>query len=169
MVDKVRVGFRSLFYFPGTFAHELLHYIGFRLMGFRGLSLSLLPKATSTQEIIMGSVSASLAEDKTRLRGFVPAILPKLWWIALYYLLTYIGWVEVVYVEGYKGIFLNLEAMDFSDATTYLMLYITLQLFYAGGLSFQDWKTAFAAIFSLYGLSILSLGVLAAIYSGVLA
>lgn len=169
MVDRIRFALQALFYFPGTFAHELLHYIGFRLMGFRGLSLSLIPKATGTQEIIMGSVSATLAEDKTRLRGFIPAILPKLWWVALYYLLSYAGWAEAVYVGEYKGIFLNFENIDFFDGSTYFMLYLTLQLFYAGGLSFQDWKTAFAAIFSLYGLSILSLGVLAAIYSGVLA
>lgn len=157
---KIRFFLRVLFYLPGTFLHEMAHYVGLTLMGYRNKSLSLWPKdILSGYEITMGTASGSLMPNQSKIRYVVPALLPKIYLVALYYFLNYLNILTVDLEEGALSIHFIIDSLDFHDYYTYLIIYTSIQLWWASSLSYQDIKMAFIGIVSLYGLILISGGV----------
>lgn len=111
-------------------------------------------------EIVMGQVSASLGKDMSRLRWLIPAIAPKLWWVLLYFALEALQIVTLETASDGVVIGLSYASIDWSEPASYLYLYALMQMLWAGTLSFQDYKVAFGALLSFWGLFLLISGVL---------
>ncbi|PCI30149.1 MAG: hypothetical protein COB67_02370 [SAR324 cluster bacterium] len=154
-MNRVRFFIKTIFYLPGTFLHEFLHYIGAKILGMRNVSISLLPKVGEGPEVIMGSVNANLSSNHSSLRWLVPALLPKAWWIVLYFLISYYGWVEISIEEN--AVYFYPENIH-NQLEDYIIGYIAMQLFWAGSLSFQDWKVAMHSLVSVKGMLLIGGG-----------
>jgi len=156
--QKIRFFFKVIFYLPGTFLHEFSHLLGFWIMGFNNLKFSLIPKnILSSFEITMGSATASLSENQSRIRLILPAISPKFFLFPLYYLLNYFGVLHIEMYSNAVDISIFFKELDFLNPYTYLLLYLSMQLFWASSLSFQDWKMFFSGIFSFWGIIMIGL------------
>lgn len=152
-IYKIRFIAKTIFYLPGTLLHEVAHLVGFKLMGFRNLKLSVIPKnILSSYEITMGTATASLPDNYSKIRLIFPSIFPKIFIVALYYFLKYYNIIEL---EAYSNAFtvsIYYEHLSLLDYRTYLILYVFSQLIWASSLSFQDWKMFFTGLFSLGGM-----------------
>ena len=150
--QKIRFVFKTIFYLPGTLLHELAHFIGFWIMGFRDLKLSIIPKnILSSYEVTMGTATAMLPNNYSKVRLVLPAILPKIFILLLYYLLEYLDLIETEFYTNALSISFYFESLSLFDYQTYLILYLSTQLIWASSLSFQDWKMFFLGLFSLGG------------------
>ncbi len=149
---KIRFIIKAIFYLPGTLLHEIAHLVGFKVMGFENLKLSIIPKnILSSYEITMGTATAALPSNYSKVRLLLPSIFPKIFLVALYYFLSYYNIVELEFYSNALGISIFYEHFSLLDYKTYLILYISSQLIWASSLSFQDWKMFFTGLFSLGG------------------
>lgn len=153
-IYKVRFLLKTIFLLPGTFMHELLHYVGLKLFGFADVSLTLMPRKLNAQgEYVMGSARGLLYEGQSSVRWIVPALIPKIWWVALYFLLSYNGLFAFEYSGGDVGLYFFFGEVDYASLEWWGIAYLALQLWWAGTLSFQDWVMAARGVLTPAGLT----------------
>ena len=117
----------SLLTLPGTFMHELMHFIvSFILLG-NPVSFSVIPKRAGNK-IILGSVSST---NVRFYNGFFIALAPLLLLPLSYFLLVYLSRVQETYYF-------------------YIGIYLIANLIYASIPSSTDWKLAFKKSWLLF-------------------
>jgi len=154
----LRLILKFIFFFPGTFLHELAHYVAALFLG-RAEGFSVWPKIEGNS-FVFGSV-----KSRTRykvLSSFI-ALAPVIWWgvlvLALRYL-HFIGTPNGVPSINFGMIVMKLKAFTSSDA---LFLWLFLQIVWAGRPSLQDVKNFISGFFSVSGVMLIS-AVAAVIY-----
>ncbi len=144
---RIRLLLKILFLFPGTFLHELSHYIAALVFG-RPAGFSVVPRI-SGDSLIFGSVKAG-----TRFRVFSSfiAIAPLVWWLVLYLFLAHFRVMRINRLTPGFDMTLSPGMMRFFSAGNLLLIWLAIQLLWAGRLSTRDIRTFFAGLFSLSGL-----------------
>lgn len=160
------------FYLFGTFAHEMAHWIVAKLTLSQTPSsamieeedengnihkkmvagFTIIPRITKTK-VVYGHV---LSIPRIQAAFVLIAIAPLVWYVALYYFLSYYNLLFIAIENG--KIYLNFEYEAFLNYQNWLLLYISLQLLWAGKLSGQDIKVFFKGIFSISFLFIAFVG-----------
>ncbi|MHC3995697.1 hypothetical protein ACXWTF_12805 [Thiomicrolovo sp. ZZH C-3] len=155
LIYRLRFILKTFFFLPGTLLHEFLHWFGLIMLGFRNTSLTLIPrKASVGNEYVMGSASGSLARSQSDIRWIIPALLPKISWAALYWLLVFFEIAEVQCAGGACSIRFFYGDLNYGSWPFWLLVYVMMQLWWAGTLSFQDWIMVAKGVTSGAGLVI---------------
>lgn len=148
---KLKLIGKFIFYFFGTFLHELSHYTAAFSLG-KPEGFSLMPKIEGGS-FIFGSVRYRVRYKA--LSSFI-ASAPLLWWVVLVRMLLYFkliqmsGWIPHL---NYSLIWQRLKAFSFSDG---IFIWLFIQLLWAGRLSSKDIKNFFSGIFSVSGFVLIS-------------
>jgi hypothetical protein len=140
----IRLLLKVVFLFVGTFLHELAHYAAALVFG-RPAGFSVVPRI-SGDSLIFGNVKAG-----TRYKVFSSfiAVSPLVWWLVLYLLLVHFRAARAII--DIPGVHFAFGTRSFSLPNLFL-LWLAVQLLWAGRLSSQDIRTFFAGLFSLSGL-----------------
>lgn len=155
----VKESWKSILFLPGTFLHELSHYLVAVLTGSTVVAFSLIPKVefsqNGTYRVTYGSVQ-SVAKIKAAyiLIGLSPLLLL----IPIYYILDYLNFF--IYHDGYYNINFN-EALTLKNILWDILI---IQLLSGCLPSSQDIKVVLSGIFSISGVVIITLIVLMTIY-----
>lgn len=148
---KLKLIGKFIFYFFGTFLHELSHYTAAFFLG-KPEGFSLMPKIEGGS-FIFGSVRYRVRYKV--LSSFI-ASAPLLWWVFLILMLLHFkliqmsGWIPHL---SYSLIWQRLKSFSLSDA---VFVWLFIQLLWAGRLSSKDIKNFFIGIFSVSGLVLIS-------------
>lgn len=128
--------------------HELAHYIPALLFG-TSPRLSILP---SFSEGTAGKVTHM--EPRFGIAKMVISLMPALWYYVLYLLLNRL---DVLHLNlGLESIDISLKKPSLDQTELLLLVYVSLQMLWAGSLSKQDWTNALEGIVSLSGFVMLS-------------
>jgi hypothetical protein len=130
---KIRLLLKIVFLFVGTFLHELAHYAAALLFG-KPSGFSVVPRI-SGDRVVLGNVQAG---TRFKVQSTFIAMAPLIWWLILYLLLAHFT--------------LSFGRFGSFSLVNIFLLWLTVQLLWAGRLSAQDIKTSFAGLFSLSGL-----------------
>lgn len=158
----IKVFFQFIFYLIGTFLHEFAHWT------FAKLTFSETPSRATIEEedengnkikievagftiipkikkdyVVYGHV---LSIPKVNASLILISAAPLLWLVALYYLLFIYGYLEFLVQDG--EIYFSLNYKELFTFNNWLIIYISLQLLWAGTLSSQDVKMFFKGVFS---------------------
>ncbi|MEK6581259.1 MAG: hypothetical protein AABY50_03800 [Nitrospirota bacterium] len=149
---KLKLIGKFIFYFFGTFLHELSHYAAAFFLG-KPEGFSLMPKIEGGS-FIFGSVRYRVRYKV--LSSFI-ASAPLLWWGGLALMLLYFkliqmrGWIPHF---NYSLIWQRVKSFSLSDA---IFIWLFIQLLWAGRLSSKDIKNFFSGIFSVSGLVLIAI------------
>jgi len=133
--------------------HELAHWLACKLVGAQVTSFNLIPRIQKGY-IVYGSVQSRV----TYRAMFIPiALAPLLWWIVLYYFLQYMQVLTIVWDA--EQLALSFAYQQFQDWQTWWILYISLQLLWAGRPSDQDFAVFWQGVFSMSGVLMIGMGV----------
>jgi hypothetical protein len=147
----LRLILKSIFFLPGTFLHELTHYVAALVLGKAG-GFSVWPRVENGT-FIFGSV-----KSRTRykvLSSFIAAA-PIIWWVVLVLTLRYlhfIGTLNGVPSINFGMIGMKLKSFSFPDL---FFLWLFLQVLWAGRPSLQDVKNFIRGFFSVSGILLIS-------------
>lgn len=142
---------KFIFFFPGTLLHEFAHY-GAALVFGKAEGFSVWPKAEGNN-LVFGSVKS---RTKYRVLSSFIAIAPLVWWVVLFLILKYLGVIGAG--NGMPGINFRttadkLKYFSLSDA---FLLWLLIQVFWAGRPSLQDIKNLFRGLISVSGFLLIS-------------
>ena len=151
-MTRLRLILKFIFFLPGTFLHELTHYIAALILG-KAEGFSVWPKVEGNS-FVFGSV-----KSRTRLKilsSFI-AVAPILWWAVLFIMLRYIffsGSDEKIAANNIEAI---AKKPNFSSYADVIFIWMLLQLLWAGRLSIQDIKNFFSGLLSVSGFALLAI------------
>ena len=151
-MTKLRLILKFIFFLPGTFLHELTHYVAALILG-KAEGFSVWPK-TEGSSIVFGSV-----RSRTRFRvlsSFIAAA-PILWWAVLFIALRYILFGGPEARTASNNIEAIIKRLNFSSYVDAIILWLLLQILWAGKLSLQDIKNFFSGLLSISGLVLLAI------------
>lgn len=162
----IKVFTQFIFYLIGTFLHEFAHYI------LAIVTFSTVPKTATVEEedangnkiqvqkkgftiipqiktdkIVYGHV---LAIPKIKAAFVLISIAPLIWIVVLYYMLTYLNYLHIGINNG--SFYSEFNYTNFFTLKNWLVIYMSLQLLWAGTLSPQDIKMFFSGLFSISSL-----------------
>ena len=149
---RIRLIVKGMFFFPGTFLHELAHYGAALVLG-KAEGFSVWPKVEGNN-FVFGSV-----KSRTRykvLSSFI-SIAPLLWWVFLFLILRYlriIGAGNGMPKINFDMTIGKLKYFSLSDA---FALWLFVQVLWAGRPSLQDIKNFFRGLLSVSGFLLLSI------------
>lgn len=148
---RITVLLKIIFFFFGTFLHELAHYLSAAFFGKAG-GFSVVPKIEGDR-LIFGSVTS---RTKFKVLSSFIALAPLVWWVALLLIAMHFQLIKV----SDRGPEINLDPA-FNKIRTfcrwdffYVWLYI--QMGWAGTLSSADIKNFFGGFLSASGIVLLS-------------
>jgi nucleoside permease NupC len=148
---KIGLFLKFIFFFAGTFLHELAHYISALSLG-KAEGFSILP-AVEGNRFIFGSV-----RSRTRYRvlsSFI-ACAPVIWWAVLLSVLFYFRLITINgHTPGINLALITTRIQSFSGSDL-LVIWLFLQLLWAGRLSGPDIANFFKGFLSVSGLVFLS-------------
>ena len=159
----IKVFSQFIFYLIGTFLHESAHWIGAKI------TFSQTPRSvivdeeddngnTYKKKISGFTIIPKIKKDRV-VYGHVYAIpkynmfytiiaaAPLIWFVVLYYLLAYYGFVAMDIDK--ETLLFQLDYKSLFQFKNWLIFYISLQLIWAGTLSSQDIKMFFNGVFSI--------------------
>lgn len=145
---RIRLTVKFIFFFVGTFLHELAHYL-FALMLGRAEGFSVLP-AIDGDKLVFGSV-----KSRTRykvLSAFI-ASAPLIWWAVLVLLMIHLRLI-IMRGSGFPKIDFSLlsgRGRLFSRWDI-LFIWLFLQMLWAGRLSATDMKNFAKGFLSVSGI-----------------
>ncbi len=145
--------FKIILYFPGTFAHEFAHWVCALLFG-STKGFNIIPRRDGDR-LIFGSVRAAV---RYKVFWIFIGAAPLVWWVALYMLLKYYLIMHSVIEAPKVSIVLSLQRLPFPSVVDLLFLWLSTQLFWAGRLSMQDIKMCLAGLFSVSGAILIVAG-----------
>ncbi|MFA6195334.1 MAG: hypothetical protein WC656_01665 [Sulfurimonas sp.] len=159
----IKVFSQFLFYLIGTFLHEAAHWIAAKLTLSETPAIAVIEEEDINGNKFKKTVSGFTIIPRIKkdyvVYGHVFSIprinaslvlisaAPLVWFIALYYLLLNCGFIFITIENG--KIFLNFNYKEFFTPQNLLIIYISLQLIWAGTLSSQDIKMFFKGVLSV--------------------
>ena len=147
---RIWVGIKLLIMLPGTALHELAHYVPALLFNLKP-SLSLLPsfKHNTAGRVTFRTPAFGLAKT-------IIALMPLLWWAALGLLLSEFQLFKLSIADPYRIDFTLMYNPSLNLIQYLLLVFVSIQLFWAGGLSRKDWENAIDGLASLSGILAIS-------------
>lgn len=140
---------KLLLLLPGTFLHELAHYIPALLFRTKP-TFSVLPKLN---EGTAGRVTHQQARYK--ISNTIIAMMPLIWWVLLFVIYNQIQLLS--YSLLYEEITLRFTALHhYTYVELITLIYLTWQLLWAGSLSRQDWLNAINGMVSISGVILIA-------------
>ena len=159
----VKVFTQFIFYLLGTFLHEAAHWVGAKI------TLSKTPMTVVVEEededgkkynkkIYGFTIIPKIKKDKV-VYGHVYAIpkynifytiiatAPLIWYVVLYYMFKYFGFIDITIDKDV--FFVSFNYHSFFQSENIFIIYLSMQLLWAGRLSSQDIKMFFTGFFSL--------------------
>jgi hypothetical protein len=133
--------------------HEFAHFTTALLLG-KPKGFSIWPK-TSGNKMVFGNVSASVRFMV--LHAFIAAA-PLVWWVALYFLLKFVGLITFLHALPDMGFDQFTKKAGNLSLKHIIVVWLIFQLLWAGCLSTQDIKNFFKGIFSASGLAFIVAG-----------
>ena len=124
----------ALSIWPGTVAHELLHYVAGLLFGARPLSLSVIPRRTLDGGWLLGSVSFA------RLR----------WWNSVP-----VGLAPLALIPAGGGFFIESASMPLLSLASLGLKLFAAQCLIAGWPSPRDWAHAIVGLLAVTALALM--------------
>ena len=149
---RIRLAVKFIFFFAGTFLHELAHYLFALLLG-KAEGFSVLP-GIEGDRFVLGSVK-SRARYKV-LTSFI-ATAPLIWWAVLLLLMVHFR-LLIMRGGGIPRVDLSLllrKVRSFSRGDI-LFIWLFLQMLWAGRLSVTDIKNAVKGFLSVSGIVLLA-------------
>lgn len=137
----------ALFFFTGTFLHELSHFIMAKLTGARVVGFSMMPKLSrDTYGRVTGYEYGSVnAVPKFKGLMFLVGFSPILLWALLWYILVY---VEVIIPHDSS---FNLDLYPLLSFKNWWIWFAAVQLLWSGMPSVQDIKVSINGFASFSG------------------
>ena len=148
---RIRLAFKFIFYFFGTCLHELAHYVAALLLG-KAEGFSVIPRIEGTR-FILGSVKSRVRYKV--LSSFIAAA-PLVWWAILFLTLLYLHIIQVrngMPIISSGLVAKRLKSLSLSDL---FLLWVFIQLLWAGHLSMDDLKNVVRGMLSVSGMVFLS-------------
>ena len=149
-MTRLRLILKFIFFLPGTFLHELTHYVAALILG-KAEGFSVWPKVEGNS-FIFGSV-----KSRTRVKvlsSFI-AVAPILWWAVLFIILRHVLFSRPEHSVGFfAAMTKGLKTFSYTDA---VLLWLLVQILWAGRLSIQDIKNFFSGLLSVSGLALLAI------------
>ncbi|MFI5295123.1 MAG: hypothetical protein ACHQ0Y_08890 [Thermodesulfovibrionales bacterium] len=148
---RLRLILKFIFFFPGTFLHELSHYCAALVLG-KAEGFSVWPRIEGGN-FVFGSV-----KSRTRykvLSSFIAAA-PVIWWVVLVLTLRYLHFIGTL--NGIPSInfgMISMKLKSFTSSDTFF-IWLFLQILWAGRPSLQDVKNFIRGVFSVSGIMLLS-------------
>ncbi len=151
-MTKLRLILKFIFFLPGTFLHELAHYIVALILG-KAEGFSVWPKVEGGS-FVFGSV-----KSRTRfkvLSSFI-AIAPLFWWIVLLFVLRSLHFVGMS--NGTPKIHFGVvfDRLRHFSPSGVLLLWLLTQILWAGSPSYQDIKNFFSGFLSVSGFALFAI------------
>lgn len=143
----LRLLIRAFFFFFGTFLHELAHFIAALLFG-RPAGFSLIPRVENNR-VVFGSTTAAVRYRV--LHAFIAAA-PLLWWLVLFLMLDQTGIPRLITGPPDRGAALVMKKMKSISPADVFLLWLDLQLLWAGKPSLQDIKVFLGGLLSPSGI-----------------
>lgn len=140
----VRIFLQAVSYLPGTFIHELAHYLSAALFA-RPTGFRITPRIEG-DSVVFGSVSC---EVRHKVALFFVAVAPLVWWYVLYMWLVHMGVVGI----GSGGVHIDCRLFLAKLKSNLARIWLIAQLLWAGKLSLADLKAAARGLFSFSGLA----------------
>ncbi len=148
---SIRLILKSIFFFHGTFLHELAHYVAALILG-RAEGFSVWPKIQGGH-FVFGSVNS-----RTRykvLSSFI-AFAPLIWWVVLLLILRYLRIIGTDAGPCSINFRLILKKVESLNLSKILFLWLFLQILWAGRPSLEDLKNFFKGLFSVSGIILIA-------------
>lgn len=159
-----------LFYLPGTFLHEAAHWLVAKLTFSHVPSKAIIEEededGNKIKRVISGfTIIPKIKKDQV-VYGHVLSIpkakaafvfissAPLIWFVVLYFLLTHYGYLTFLTEDGEA--YFKINYLEFFRLENWLLIYVSLQLIWAGTLSSQDIKMFLKGIFSISFLTIIA-------------
>lgn len=169
----------ALFFFPGTFLHELLHLIAAIIAMAIGMIFNLFAKPFGIGKIseikitslniipnfktgVYGSVEYTGGSSFTAI--FVSSA-PKIAWILLWYFFDAYGFIQLNETDILGEQQFTLKWEHLSAPQIIIGIYIGIQLLWAGSLSRQDWYNIFSAFGKILSVALLITTTIYLLYS----
>lgn len=148
---RLRLILKFIFFFPGTFLHELAHYSAALVLG-KAEGFSVWPRIEGGN-FVFGSV-----KSRTRykvLSSFIAAA-PVIWWVVLVLTLRYLHFIGTL--NGIPSINFGMISMKLKSFTSsdIFFIWLFLQILWAGRPSLQDVKNFIRGFFSVSGIMLVS-------------
>lgn len=143
----LRLILKFVLYFPGTFAHELSHWVCALILG-RTEDFSVIPRIEG-ENIVFGKVIASV---RYKVFGLFIGAAPLIWWAVLYLFLRYLHILQIHISRPGVHFTFSFDRFPTFSMVDLFFVWLMAQLLWAGRLSLQDIKTCFGGIFSISGL-----------------
>ncbi len=142
---------KFIFFFPGTFLHELAHYVAALVLG-RAEGFSVRPRIEGGN-FVFGSVKSG---TRFKVLSSFIALAPVIWWFVLVLILGHLSLIRTD--DGMPAInagviLTRLKTFTYKDA---LYFWLLLQLLWAGRPSLQDIKNFIGGLFSVSGIMLVS-------------
>jgi hypothetical protein len=148
---RMKLFLKFIFFFAGTFLHELAHYLSALSLG-KAEGFSVLPRIEGNM-FIFGSVRSS---TRYRVLSSFVACAPLIWWAVLLAIFFYLGLITINgHAPRVDFASLKEKIRSFSGKDLFF-IWIFLQLLWAGRLSGPDIVNFFRGFFSFSGLVLLS-------------
>jgi len=149
---RIRLAVKFIFFFAGTFLHELAHYLFALLLG-KAEGFSMLP-GIEGDRFVFGSV-----KSRARCKVFTSfiATAPLIWWAVLLLLMVHFR-LLIMRGGGIPKVDFSLllrKVRSFSRGDV-LFIWLFLQMLWAGRLSVTDIKNAVKGCLSVSGIVLLA-------------
>lgn len=142
----IRIFLRAVSYLPGTFIHELAHYLAAAVFA-RPTGFRITPRIEG-DAVVFGSVSC---EARRKVALFFVGVAPLVWWYVLYMWLVHMG----VVCTGAGGVHIDCRLFLSKLKSHLVLVWLIAQLLWAGKLSLDDLKAAVRGLFSFSGLAMI--------------
>jgi hypothetical protein len=147
---RIRFILKFIFFFPGTFLHELAHYAAALVLG-KAEGFSVWPRVEGNS-FVFGSV-----KSRTRykvLSSFI-AIAPLLWWVVLFFILRYLRVIGAGNGMPEINFGMTVDKINYFSLSDAFLLWLFVQILWAGRPSLQDIKNFFRGLLSISGFLLL--------------
>ncbi len=151
-MTKLRLILKFIFFLPGTFMHELAHYVAAVIFG-KAEGFSVWPKVEGNS-FVFGSV-----KSRTRykvLSSFI-AVAPLFWWAILFLILRYLHFIRKSNGMPKINFGMAVDKLKYFSLSDVFFLWLFIQILWAGRPSFQDVKNFFKGLISVSGFLLLSM------------
>ncbi len=165
-----KVFLKFIFNFPGTLSHEIAHWIGAKLTFSKTPLFATIEETDSdgkeyNKRVLGFKIIPSIKEDRIvyghviaypiyKMAYIIIAAAPLVWFYVLYLMLNYYGLLNLNIENG--SVYMEFDFYSFFSFSNLLIIYLSLQLVWAGTLSSQDIKMFFVGVFSLSSLIVIS-------------
>lgn len=146
-MNRLKFILASVFFLPGTFLHELSHYIAALFLG-SAEGFSIIPRRHG-DSYVFGSVKS---RTKFRILSSFVAAAPLVWWAVFVFLLIKSGLISEADGTLHYNLRVVGDKIHSFNRNDILLLWLSIQLLWAGRLSSSDLINTIKGVLSPSGV-----------------